>query len=577
MSLSTNPYTYTPQARQDDALLAAQLPSVITPTAVLGAINTSSTYAAAGGPTSYNDSGAERLATQLEARFIHHDDQDELLVALASDPETQEFASQRVSELMDLVREADRNGRLEAATTTKTTTNDGVGVLPTTPVQAARAPMEFDGSRLAEHVRTLRRTKSELESRYLDERRRTEDLERRLADRDAEIREMRDNLTAAEQARRAAESRPDETAAHLLEANERLRALALELESVKTEAAREAIARQEAEKAARDFPAQRAEQDANVLSLQAEMRQCRAELEGSTQSLKEAQTALWAAKQENESLHKSSMDQRITLSQNRDEFRELEALLEESERERLELKDRFVTVGFRVDQVLKSEEETKATCEREMTQMRAMLEEAFARERELVDVQGVLESRIESLKADVEYEKKKRKTIVKDERHRRATAASSLEQVEAECDQLKSSSMDLESQLTVCKNRLVELEQQNLAMNAKNAEMQEKLHREQNSKHKHVKNAERELDASWQMEMRRVGKEYEKKIHELELELVRQKTEAAAAESSMHDALLLAKREVAGMMTSAEETTKRKPQPAQPAAGDEGGADVDAA
>ena len=51
MSLSTNPYTYTPQARQDDALLAAQLPSVITPTAVLGAINTSSTYAAAGGPT----------------------------------------------------------------------------------------------------------------------------------------------------------------------------------------------------------------------------------------------------------------------------------------------------------------------------------------------------------------------------------------------------------------------------------------------------------------------------------------------------------------------------------------------
>ena len=114
-------------------------------------------------------------------------------------------------------------------------------------------------------------------------------------------------------------------------------------------------------------------------------------------------------------------------------------------------------------------------------------------------------------------------------------------------------------------------------MNAKNAEMQEKLHREQNNKHKHVKNAERELDASWQMEMRRVGKEYEKKIHELELELVRQKTEAAAAESSMHDALLLAKREVAGMMTSAEETTKRKPQPAQPAAGDEGGADVDAA
>ena len=88
--------------------------------------------------------------------------------------------------------------------------------------------MEFDGSRLAEHVRTLRQTKSELESRYLDERRRTEDLERRLADRDAEIREMRDNLTAAEQARRAAESRPDETAAHLLEANERLRALALD-------------------------------------------------------------------------------------------------------------------------------------------------------------------------------------------------------------------------------------------------------------------------------------------------------------------------------------------------------------
>ena len=38
------------------------------------------------------------------------------------------------------------------------------------------------------------------------------------------------------------------------------------------------------------------------------------------------------------------------------------------------------------------------------------------------------------------------------------------------------------------------------------------MHREQNNKHKHVKNAERELDASWQMEMRRVGKEYEKKM-----------------------------------------------------------------